>query len=249
MLQGPPAWPWSSKWCHKSGWARLCRQLASDWWESKRGSAGTQREGLSAATAPLWFWAGLRVQAQASSQCNAKRCDLYGLRFWKSQKSVYKQWTSPNITDFCSLTSPSGRERRPEAAAGASARQRVPQRAPAQLCHLSAVRAEVKLVITICPFERNCSFVVDVVIELKKTENLGAYLIGSTIFHALLMVMLKHLCRAPRTGSLLGAVGLQMLGDKFQGKHSFLSGCVFLCFVRHNHARPNRFNRINIVTA
>lgn len=68
---------------------------------------------------------------------------------------------------------------------------------PLYLYHLSAAGAEVQLSITIRPSEMNRSFMLGVVIELRKIQenleigSLGGYIIGRTIFHALRMVPAK----------------------------------------------------------
>lgn len=70
-----------------------------------------------------------------------ERYDLSALGFWKMPEVCVQQCTSPIITGFSRLTSPSSSEKGSEIALRASAQQRVLWGAPISLCHLSAERA------------------------------------------------------------------------------------------------------------
>ena len=140
ILQGPPAHPWPCKWCCKSGWDCLYWTLSPDPWGIQTGeSSGPVGravftvESVIQSTAPGPRW--------ASSHARLKGMTCLPSDFEKCQKSVYKQCSSPNITGFSRLTSPSSSEKGSEIALRASAQQRVLWGVPISLCHLSAERA------------------------------------------------------------------------------------------------------------
>lgn len=161
-------------WCCTSGWACLYWRLASDWWGSKPGVGGGGSNGPAGRLAMQPLVGCDSEHSTGTTHWQAHNIMLKGMTclasgFEKCQKSVYKQCTSPAITGFRRLTGSSGRERSPEVVVRSLAGQGVLWRVPVQLCHSAAERGEVRLSITICPFEGNCSFVVGVVIELKTT--------------------------------------------------------------------------------